>query len=751
MSKIMFRYMNIETIIIDSDCTVFQILENYSHKINIPLNKLYFSYQGKQLSIKENLNKKIKCFNKKNIKINVFYLNKKNNNEFELKHIICPDCKNLAIISNKEDKINFDGCRNNHHYDNITLSQFTNSQNTINKSNIKCMNCKNKISLFNNRFYICSCMKKFCPLCYEIHISKSKHNAIEYNDRHFKCINHKCVYVSYCNTCKINICIFCEKDHAEHKTTLFKKINLNEKKLNDIEKNVNEIDKKIKQYELELNKMNDIFGRITKGALYDLQIYKGLYQLFKFFIDNYKNGLKNYESLLSFNNLDIKKLIKSMDMFLNDNLLNKFQYLINKYNLSLKELTLVYNNKNNEDKIRLFGEDFVKNNKNNCYILINNHISELCEFYNCDKKKKEKEIIVHLIKEKRMSIKGIFNNCKNLVNISNISKWSTHLVNDMSNMFYGCSSLLSLPDISSWITINVKNMSNMFYGCSSLSSLPDISIWRTNSAIDMSSMFYECSSLKSLPDISKWNTNNVKNMSSMFSKCKSLISLPNISKWNTNKVTNMSNMFSYCSSLSSLPGDISNWNLINTKDISFMFSFCSSLISLPDISNWNTGNVIDMGGFLNNCSLLKYIPNISNWNTEKVLYLNGFFSYCNSLEKLPKSLNWNTKKVVNMNALFYNCISLKYLPDISKWNTSKVINMKCMFSNCTSLIKLPDISSWNTSMVTNMRQMFYKCSSLIDLPDISKWDIKKVIDKTEMFFGCKNSIKIPVNFTTGKI
>ena len=126
--------------------------------------------------------------------------------------------------------------------------------------------------------------------------------------------------------------------------------------------------------------------------------------------------MKNYESLLSFNNLDIKKLIKSMDIFLNDNLLNKFQYLINKYNLSLKELTLIYNNKNNEDKIRLFGEDFVKNNKNNCYILINNHISELCEFYNCNKKKKEKEIIVHLIKEKKMSIKGIFYNCKNLVN-----------------------------------------------------------------------------------------------------------------------------------------------------------------------------------------------------------------------------------------------------------------------------------------------------------------------------------------------
>ena len=41
----------------------------------------------------------------------------------------------------------------------------------------------------------------------------------------------------------------------------------------------------------------------------------------------------------------------------------------------------------------------------------------------------------------------------------------------MSFMFYGCKSLSSLSDISKWNTNNVTNMSNMFDGCLSLSSL----------------------------------------------------------------------------------------------------------------------------------------------------------------------------------------------------------------------------------------------------------------------------------------
>ena len=45
----------------------------------------------------------------------------------------------------------------------------------------------------------------------------------------------------------------------------------------------------------------------------------------------------------------------------------------------------------------------------------------------------------------------------------------------MDNLFYYCTSLLSLSDISKWNTINVTDMSGIFNNCKSLLSLPDLS------------------------------------------------------------------------------------------------------------------------------------------------------------------------------------------------------------------------------------------------------------------------------------
>ena len=52
-------------------------------------------------------------------------------------------------------------------------------------------------------------------------------------------------------------------------------------------------------------------------------------------------------------------------------------------------------------------------------------------------------------------------------------------------------------------------MSDMFHDCNTLSSLTDISKWDTSNVTDMSSMFYYCIALSLLPDISKWDTSKV--------------------------------------------------------------------------------------------------------------------------------------------------------------------------------------------------------------------------------------------------
>ena len=89
-------------------------------------------------------------------------------------------------------------------------------------------------------------------------------------------------------------------------------------------------------------------------------------------------------------------------------------------------------------KIRIFGEQFVKDNKKKLNIEIDGEIRELSEFY--DNREVKNKIID--------------------INIIGMEK-----VNDMSHMFDGCSSLSSLPDISKWNTSNVNNMNHMFDGC----------------------------------------------------------------------------------------------------------------------------------------------------------------------------------------------------------------------------------------------------------------------------------------------
>ena len=346
-----------------------------------------------------------------------------------------------------------------------------------------------------------------------------------------------------------------------------------------------------------------------------------------------------------------------------------------------------------EKEIRIFGDDFVNNNKDLCKIIINEKEEELCTNYNTENIELNNNIF-------EIKLKGI------------------NKITDMSYMFCFCDRLISLPDLPKINISNITNLSNMFCSCELLTSLPDISNWNISNVNDISGMFSGCSSLISIPDISKWNTNNVTDFNNLFSGCESLECLPDISKWNTNNVTNMSNLFSKC----------------------------SSILSIPDISNWNTTNVSNMNNLFSNCSKLITLTSISNWDMSNVINITRMFYKCKSLISLPDLSKWNTSNVKHMNSLFEECSSLKTLPDISKWNTSNVTSMFSMFSGCQSLISLPDISNWNTKNVTDMNSMFCECSSLDILPDISKWNTNNVTDMGEMFDGCNPNLNIPDKF-----
>ena len=330
------------------------------------------------------------------------------------------------------------------------------------------------------------------------------------------------------------------------------------------------------------------------------------------------------------------------------------EFLKKKYS----ELSLKYKMDFSSSKIQLFGEDFVRNNKENCKIIFENN------------------------EEKLNAFRGI----------ENMQKQNSDIL-----------------EIKLRIEKKLENMSYMFKGCQYLYSIDDMWNFNTNSVTNMSNMFAYCYKLSSLGVISNWDTSNVTTMESMFSNCFSLKSLPDISKWNTSKVTSMQCLFYKCNSLEKLP-DISNWNISNVVNIESMFNECSSLSNLPDISKWNTFNVTDMGYLFNKCEKLIQLPDISYWNITKVKNIVNIFSGCKLLTHLPDISNWNTLNIQNMKSIFQDCGSLKSLPDISKWNTNNVNNMSSMFKNCSSLLDLPNISKWNINSLRKKNDMFNGCS-----------------------------------------
>ena len=448
---------------------------------------------------------------------------------------------------------------------------------------------------------------------------------------------------------------------------IYKLYLLNKDKKDEYENEVEDFEKYLENFVKESKYIYKYkYKIIFKNKIYSL---KSLFQIKGNNIGKFEiklicyNHIKNISEIFSnlpiFNSYKIEKFKKNMIMN------KKINYL---FYSSHEILKLIYNI-DNEEKIKIFGEEFVGNNGNKCSIIYKDKIIPLQSYFlieDINKKDRENKIFeILLLESEDISDRSyMFYECKSLVQLStyeiNYNEIKDNITEEENSLKYYYDDLDDIDediinnhinDLSK-IELNyydlefhkigkltdLNNMSFMFSGCSSLISLPDISIWKTENVNNMSSIFFGCSSLKSLPDISKWNTNNTNDLSFMFSGCSSLISLPDISIWKTENVNNMSSIFYECLLLKSLP-DISIWNTKNVNDMSFMFYGCSSLISLPDISKWNTKNVNNLSFMFSRCSTLKSLPDISKWNTKNVNNLSFMFFGCsllNSLYDIPK-------------------------------------------------------------------------------------------------------------------
>ena len=316
-------------------------------------------------------------------------------------------------------------------------------------------------------------------------------------------------------------------------------------------------------------------------------------------IDLSHNQIKDPSPLANFNSPNLREVDLSFNLIngiqaIKDNIIapGKFKHLIefkldnNKDILQkdieeirsllkveyYKECELEYELEKNNNQIRIFGENFVKNNKDNCKIKINNNT--------------DKEDIIDIYK---------YNEYKEKNKKLTITLYMKNNVEDLSGLFNGCKALKKINrifDINS--NSSIYDISDLFQECKYLETLPDsISEWDTSKIVNMSGLFYGCERLESLPNISKWNTGNVTNMMSMFNGCKSLKSIPDISSWDISKTENISCMFINCSSLRQIPEGISNWNTSKCQKFKYIFKGCIKVTQFPNTQNWNKKSVTD--------------------------------------------------------------------------------------------------------------------------------------------------------------
>jgi len=382
----------------------------------------------------------------------------------------------------------------------------------------KCLKFPEVLFLTNEKIkLICSCEKEDKEIDIKDFFSYISNSSIEDNNNHnLICSEHNEKFAYYCTKCKIHLCINCTEncDEKGHFLIDLVRDKKTRKKVKNILNQIEDKFIKIKNNEIEdkeenLTFLNDsdsiqlINYQNNCNKIYNKNINK---------INNVNNNINNANNNINIDSKEIISLIEKTNEDFNEEYFLKFFFIvINDYknypnynhikniaNIELFfdyfygnnniEIKLRYKIQNNNNKLKIFGDKFIKNNKDKFFLILNNIIAEL---------------------NSNINILKIYNNLElSEIEIKLIQK--DKIINDISYMFYDCLSLLSLNNLSDINTNNIINMDYAFYGCSSLTSLPDISKWNTSKVENISYMFYRCSLLKYLPEISKWNTAKIK-------------------------------------------------------------------------------------------------------------------------------------------------------------------------------------------------------------------------------------------------
>ena len=347
-------------------------------------------------------------------------------------------------------------------------------------------------------------------------------------------------------------------------------------------------------------------------------------------IDFTEYNIKNRYAMIEENEENLNKINNSIN---NDININTNNIQINEYinTINLKYFT------NSDGDYNIFGEEFVKNNKDNIDLKINNQQSALVS--KCKLEEGENSITL-LIKNQLTNLSYMFSFSQCIKEIKELKYLDVKNVKNLSYMFRDCLFLLNINPLESWDVSNCTNFSYMFYNCSSLVDIKPLENWNVSKGTDFSFMFDNCSSILNLNGLQNWKITNGKNFSDMFHNCVLLTDINGLTSWNITNNINFQNMFRNCSSLTNLKG-LEKWNVSNGTDFSYMFYDCSSLKDIKSLKNWNVSKGTNFSYMFYNCSKLADINPIKNWKVSNGFnFKNMFFNCSKSINiKIIKS-NW---------------------------------------------------------------------------------------------------------------
>jgi len=342
------------------------IIEQYLEIIQKEQKNCFFLYKGNIV----NTELKIEEFRNEDNEIKILVYEIEDNDKYEeklkdSKYIICPICKEICFININHYKINLFNCKNKHCISNLLLSELNDFQ-KIDETKIKCHQCNtDKSEIINNKFYKClDCNINLCPLCKLSH--NKNHKNIDYEMKNIFCNNHGERYISYCKDCNQNLCDLC--NFSKHNISFLYKIKNGKESIYQLKKLLEDLKKEDIDSDKKLDKIIE-----------NIELY---YNMANNMINNYNNTKnKNWQLLMNINNLNKynQKIIEDIEKLKNKN--NKLKTISYIYKNMIIDNEIILNYKiEKEYKIRIFGDKFVNQNKNNYQIIINNKNYKLTPF-----------------------------------------------------------------------------------------------------------------------------------------------------------------------------------------------------------------------------------------------------------------------------------------------------------------------------------------------------------------------------------